>query len=83
MSRLDCISLAQPWLMLPFVIGTIILTYLIAKQNKLGFKDALLAAAGLKRISRTPFIIIFHALILIVPLLLFLWQLGECDPTLF
>lgn len=83
MTRFECVSHAEPWLMLPFLLGSILLNYLIAKNNKLDLKGTFLAMVGLKKIKRTYSIVIVHVAVLSVPIALFMWQLGLCDTTLF
>ena len=83
MTRIECVAHTQLWLFIPFLIGSIILGYLIAKYNELGLKDTLLAIAGLRRVKRTAVINLTHAAVLLVPLVLVMWRMGVCDPTLF
>lgn len=83
MTHLDCIAETQYWLIVPALIGTVFLFYLIIKHNNLGVKDTFLALVGLKKTSRTVLINLVHAAALIVPLGLVMWQMGLCDPPLF
>lgn len=46
----------------------IVVTVIIARHNSFGLKDALLAAAGIKKFNRSPLINILIALTLAVPL---------------
>ena len=41
------------WVQIVFWPGGLLITYLIAKHNSFGLKDALLAAVGLKKFNRS------------------------------
>lgn len=83
MTRFECIDATSFWPMVLFLSGLILLTFLIAKRNGFGIRQALLAMIGRRKFKRSALIAALHVAILLVPLGLWMWLLGRCDPTLF
>ena len=76
--RVNCLSSAFELPMALFVVGAIVLTWYVARQNSFGLKDALLAAVGLKKFPRTWKINLFHMAVLILPMVFFLFLSVDC-----
>lgn len=55
------------WAELLFVSMTIVTSVFIARHNRLGLKDTLLAMIGMKKIDRTPLIIVLYVLSILLP----------------
>ena len=83
MTRFECFAQEQVWYFPPFLLGIVIFTLLVAKHNKLGLKEALLATVGMRKFGRTVLINLVHAGSIAIPLVLVLWRISSCDPTLF
>jgi hypothetical protein len=68
------------WPSLIFWGGFVLLTYLIAKKNEFGIKDAVLTATGKREYERTMSVNIGIASILFVPLFLWVYLIAGCNP---
>lgn len=72
------------WVLLVFYLVfwpmAAVLTFIVARHNSFGLKDALLAAVGIKKFNRSPLINILTALTIILPLGLAVWIIQSC-PT--
>ena len=79
MSTFECAKFYMFWPALIFFIGYVPLTYLIAKHNQFGVKDAVLAAAGRREYERNMPIYIGIAMILFVPLFIWVYLIQGCN----
>lgn len=64
--------------MLVFLVGSFILSILIARQNEFGIKDTLRAMCGMKSFKRNLVISLMHAVTVIVPLVLWMYLSQAC-----
>ena len=58
--------------------GVFLLTYLVARHNKFGLRDALLASAGIKKFQRTLLINLVQAVTLLGSLGFASWIIHNC-----
>ena len=66
------------WVHLVFWPMAAVLTFIVARHNNFGLKDALLAAVGIKKCNRSPLINVLTALTLLLPLGLAVWIIQSC-----
>lgn len=66
------------WMHLVFWPMAALLTIIIARHNRFGLKDALLAAVSIKKFDRTLSINVLHALTILLPLGLAVWIIQSC-----
>jgi hypothetical protein len=81
MNGVECINTTAFWPIILFWIGGISLTFLLAKRNGFGLKDAILVMIGLRKAERSPFIVVLHVAVLLVPLALWLWLIEGCKQS--
>ena len=68
------------WVHMVFWAMAAVLTFIVARHNNFGLKDALLATVGIKKFDRSLLINILTALTLLLPLGLAVWIMQSC-PT--
>ena len=66
------------WMHLVFWPMAALLTVIIARHNRFGLKDALLAAVGMKKFDRTLAINVLHVLTISLPVGLAVWIIQSC-----
>lgn len=59
---------------------TVFVIILIARHNRFGLKDTLLAAVGVKKFDRSPAINILSVVTLLLSLGLAVWIIQNCTP---
>jgi hypothetical protein len=67
------------WVHFVFWPMAAVLTFVVARHNHFGLKDALLAAVGMKKFDRTFLINVLQAVTLLLPLGLALWIIQSCS----